>query len=65
MDYILSLAQAGLAEMRALIFELRPWSLEAEGLVAAALEKQAVALRARHEMPVRATILCKEPDVPL
>ena len=29
------LAEAGLAEMRALIFELRPESLEAEGLVAA------------------------------
>ncbi|HEX2729645.1 MAG TPA: PAS domain S-box protein, partial [Rubrobacteraceae bacterium] len=63
-DYILSLAHAGLAEMRALIFELRPESLESEGLVAA-LEKQAAALRARHEISVRTIILCKEPDVPL
>jgi PAS domain S-box-containing protein len=60
LDYVLSLAEAGLAEMRALIFELRPESLEAEGLVAA-LEKQAAALRARHEVGVR-TVLCDEPE---
>ncbi len=63
LDYVLSLAEAGLAEMRALIFELRPESLEKEGLVAA-LEKQAAALRARHEMEVEA-ILCEEPETPL
>ena len=45
LDYVLSLAEAGLAEMRALIFELRPESLEAEGLVAA-LTKQAAAVQA-------------------
>jgi signal transduction histidine kinase len=59
LEYVLSLAEAGLAEMRALIFELRPESLENEGLVAA-LEKQAAALRARHEIRVQ-TILCEEP----
>jgi PAS domain S-box-containing protein len=59
LDYVLSLADAGLAEMRALIFELRPESLETEGLVAA-LEKQAAALRARHEISVE-TSLCEEP----
>jgi signal transduction histidine kinase len=63
LDYILSLADAGLAEMRALIFELRPESLEKEGLVAA-LEKQAAALRARHEIKVESD-LCNEPDAPL
>ena len=63
LDYVLSLAEAGLAEMRALIFELRPESLETEGLVAA-LEKQAAALRARHGIAVDAE-LCDEPDVPL
>jgi PAS domain S-box-containing protein len=63
LDYILSLADAGLAEMRALIFELRPESLETEGL-AAALEKQAAALRARHEIEVT-TSLCDEPQAPL
>lgn len=63
LDYTLSLAEAGLAEMRALIFELRPESLETEGLVAA-LEKQTAALRARHPLLVQ-TDFCLEPDVPL
>ena len=62
LNYILSLVQAGLTEMRALIFELRPESLEAEGLVTA-LTKQTTALRARHEIEVELT-LCDEPDVP-
>jgi len=62
LDYVLSLADAGLAEMRALIFELRPESLETEGLVAA-LEKQAAALRALHEIEVT-TSLCDEPGAP-
>jgi PAS domain S-box-containing protein len=59
LEYVLSLAEAGLAEMRALIFELRPDSLEKEGLVAA-LTRQAAALRARHKLAVR-TELCPEP----
>ena len=63
LEYVLSLAGAGLSEMRALIFELRPESLETEGLVAA-LEKQVEAVRARHEIQVQAT-LCPEPDLPL
>ncbi len=50
LDYILALAEAGLAEMRALIFESRPESLETEGLVSA-LIKQAAALHARHTVP--------------
>ncbi len=54
MEYVLSLAKAGMAEMRALIFELRPESLEQEGLVAA-LGKQADALRARHRLHVELT----------
>jgi signal transduction histidine kinase len=63
LDYVDSLAEAGLAEMRALIFELRPESLESEGLVSA-LEKQAAALRARHGINVE-TDPCDEPNVPL
>ncbi|HLW01377.1 MAG TPA: GAF domain-containing sensor histidine kinase [Ktedonobacterales bacterium] len=63
LDYVLSLAEAGLAEMRALIFELRPESLEQEGLVAA-LTKQAAARRARHQIVV-STELCNEPDLAL
>jgi PAS domain S-box-containing protein len=62
MEYVLSLADAGLAEMRALIFELRPDSLEREGLVAA-LTRQAAAMRARHRVEVR-TELCPEPALP-
>jgi signal transduction histidine kinase len=63
LDYVLSLTEAGLAEMRALIFELRPESLEKEGLVAA-LEKQAAALRARHEIRTEVD-LCDEPETSL
>ncbi len=63
LDYILSLAEAGLAEMRALIFELRPESLEAEGLVVA-LEKQAASLRARHHIHVDVDFCC-EPLLPI
>ncbi len=63
LDYVLSLAEAGLAEMRALIFELRPESLEQEGLVAA-LTKQGTALHARHEVTVHLD-LCDEPALPL
>ena len=62
-DYVLSLAEAGLAEMRALIFELRPESLAEEGLVAA-LEKQAASLRARYDLVVDAD-LGTEPETPL
>jgi PAS domain S-box-containing protein len=61
-EYVLSLADAGLAEMRALIFELRPDSLEKEGLVAA-LTRQAAALRARHDLEVQ-TAFCEEPALP-
>ncbi|HEV2459145.1 MAG TPA: ATP-binding protein, partial [Ktedonobacterales bacterium] len=63
LDYLLSLAEAALAEMRALIFELRPESLETEGLVAA-LSKQGAALQARHDVLVQ-THLCDEPALPL
>jgi PAS domain S-box-containing protein len=63
LDYVLSLAEAGLAEMRALIFDLRPESLETEGLVAA-LEKQAASLRARHRIDVQVEMCC-EPEIPL
>ncbi len=62
LNYVLSLTQAGLAEMRALIFELRPESLEMEGL-AIGLGKQAAALRARYGVEVELD-LCDEPGVP-
>jgi PAS domain S-box-containing protein len=63
LDYVLQLADAGMAEMRALIFELRPESLASEGLVAA-LEKQAAATRARHMIAVNVA-LAPEPDCSL
>ena len=46
-----SLAEAGLAEMRALIFELRPEFLSQEGLVGA-LRRQVEAVRARHQLAI-------------
>lgn len=45
------LTAGALAEMRALIFELRPGALEEEGLLAA-LRKQAAAVAARTQVPV-------------
>ncbi|MFO7538993.1 MAG: GAF domain-containing protein [Chloroflexota bacterium] len=63
LDYVLSLAEAGLAEMRALIFELRPESLATEGLMTA-LSKQTAALQARHHLTIE-TDLASEPDLPL
>jgi PAS domain S-box-containing protein len=62
-DYVLSLAEAGLTEMRALIFELRPESLATEGL-GAALGKMADAIRVRHRLAVSLD-LAAEPDAPL
>jgi len=57
------LSRGGLAEMRALIFELRAESLEEEGLIAA-LTKHAAAVEARHELSIQ-TSLGVEPSVPL
>lgn len=60
---ILLLAEAGLAEMRALLFELRPESLETEGLVAG-LKKQLDSLKVRHSLKVEASFAA-EPELPL
>jgi PAS domain S-box-containing protein len=51
LDYVLSLVQGGLAEMRALIFELRPESLASEGLIDA-FKRQVDALGTRHGLSV-------------
>ena len=59
LDYVLSLAEAGLTEMRALIFELRPESIATEGLVAA-IGRQVAATQARYGITVEAD-LCEEP----
>jgi PAS domain S-box-containing protein len=55
------LSRAGMAEMRALIFELRPESLTEEGLLGA-LTKQAAAVQARYGLRVRLA-MTREPDV--
>ena len=56
------LTQGALAEMRALIFELRPGSLLEEGLIAA-LGKQTAALSAREALPVQ--VEAPEERIPL
>lgn len=63
LDYVQPLTEAALTEMRALIFELRPESLEREGLVAA-LERLTASLRARHGVEVVVEV-CPEPETPL
>jgi signal transduction histidine kinase len=62
-DYVLALSEAGLAEMRALIFELRPESMELEGLLAA-LSRQVAVLRTRYKLTVNAD-LGEEPNLSL
>jgi nitrate/nitrite-specific signal transduction histidine kinase len=55
LDDVEELAQGSLAEMRALIFELRPQALENEGL-ASALEKHADAVHARSGLDVHLNV---------
>ncbi|MBK8024078.1 MAG: GAF domain-containing sensor histidine kinase [Chloroflexi bacterium] len=62
-EYVLALAEAALTEMRALIFELRPETLETEGL-ATALAKQGASLQARHGISV-VSEFCEEPALTL
>lgn len=62
LEYVQNLAEAGLAEMRALIFELRPEVLEQEGL-SAALAKQLEALEIRHGLKTE-FVMGDEPDLP-
>jgi signal transduction histidine kinase len=63
LDYVLSLSEGALTEMRALIFELRPESLEKEGLLAA-IEKQVQVLQSRFGLNVK-TELSGEPPLSL
>jgi signal transduction histidine kinase len=60
---VLNLAEAGLTEMRALLVELRPETLESEGLVAA-LKKHIATLQLRHGLKVEAR-LGQEPQIGL
>jgi signal transduction histidine kinase len=63
LDYILGLATSALAEMRALIFELRPESLEVEGLLPA-LARRVDVLRSRNDIQVICR-LDEEPELPV
>lgn len=63
LDYVLSLTDTAMEEMRALILELRPESLERDGL-ASALRKLAEATQHRQRLLVQAHI-CGEPALPL
>ncbi|HLJ65886.1 MAG TPA: PAS domain S-box protein [Chloroflexota bacterium] len=63
LDFALAQAETGLAEMRALIFDLRPEALEEHGL-AAGLERQGRVLGTRHGLAVELS-LPDEPDAPL
>jgi signal transduction histidine kinase len=63
LDYVLHLAETAVSEMRALIFELRPESLEQEGLIVA-LTRLAETTRARNGLDVRLN-LCPEPPLAL
>ncbi len=57
------LAKTAQAEMRALIFELRPDQLETDGLVKA-LELQTTALQQRRQFQLQVS-LCEEPAIPV
>lgn len=63
LEYVIALVEAGLAEMRVLIFELRPESLATEGIIAA-LSKQLALLRTHYKLSVEAH-LGEEPALSL
>ena len=61
LDYILQLAEVALAELRALIFGLRPESLAEEGLIVG-LQRLTAAVAARHKLTVD-LVANAEPDL--
>jgi len=61
--YVLSLAEAGLSEMRALLFDLRPDSLQSEGLVTA-FSKHVKSLAQRYELKFDLD-MGEEPEAPV
>lgn len=64
LEYVLSLTDSGLTEMRALLFKLRPQSLENVSL-AQALASQLAALKVRFELDTRAQTPEEEPALAL
>jgi signal transduction histidine kinase len=63
LEYVIVLTEACLAEMRALIFELRPESLASEGVIAA-ITKQVAVLRTRYKLSVDVQLV-EEPPLSL
>ncbi len=63
LNYVRDLADAGLKEMRALLYELRPEAIASEGLISG-LNKLTDSLQARYGIEVRQE-LCVEPDIDL
>jgi signal transduction histidine kinase len=63
LEHLLVYTEVGLAEIRALLFELRPELLETEGLVVA-LRKRVVMLQTHSRLPVE-VLLEAEPAIPL
>ncbi len=63
LKYVRDLADAGLKEMRALLFELRPEAIATEGLISG-LNKLTSSIKARYGISVRQE-LCAEPEVRL
>src|SRR5258706_3604852 len=63
LEYVIALTETAVTEMRTLIFELRPESLAAEGVIAA-LTRQLAVLRTRYKPSVDAE-LDHEPMLPL
>lgn len=61
---LLSLSQAALTEMRALIFEMRPELLEREGLLGMFF-RQAESMQTRHRLGVSLNMPMQEPVLPL
>jgi signal transduction histidine kinase len=64
LQYVLKLSEAALAELRALIFELRPESLQTEGLLVA-LRKQADVLMMRQSIQTTTDFPPDEPEIAL
>lgn len=62
LPHVVSMAEAALSEMRALIYELRPELLEIEGLLAA-IKKQVVSIETRHSLKVNTTLPSVEPAI--
>ncbi len=63
-EYLLKLSEVSLSEMRALIFELRPESLEKFGLIEA-FRKQATELCNRHSLKLQIDADEQDPALPL